>query len=123
LDKMRLRIWGRTFESFRARQQKRDFSVGAPVSGGENPVPGGKPRIGLRGSPVTPALSYSVRTQCLLDSLPHQLEEDVMARGEQRSNREKKKPKKEKIKTVVAAPSQKGAAASWQPNLGSDKKK
>ena len=46
-----------------------------------------------------------------------------MARGEQRSNREKKKPKKEKIKTIAAAPSLKGAAASWQPNLGSDKKK
>jgi len=46
-----------------------------------------------------------------------------MARGEQRSNREKKKPKKEKIKTVAAAPSQKGAASSWQPNQGSDKKK
>jgi len=46
-----------------------------------------------------------------------------MAKGEQRSNREKKKPKKEKIKTIAAAPSQKGAAAGWQPNLGSDKKK
>jgi len=66
---------------------------------------------------------YSVRTQCLPDSLPHQLEENVMARGEQKSNREKKKPKKEKIKTVAAAPSQKSAAASWQPNVGSDKKK
>ena len=47
-----------------------------------------------------------------------------MARGEQRSNREKKKPKKEKIKTVAAAPSQKGGtAAGWQPNLASGKKK
>jgi len=46
-----------------------------------------------------------------------------MARGEQRSNREKKKPKKEKIKTVAAAPSQKGPAAGWQPNLASGKKK
>jgi hypothetical protein len=46
-----------------------------------------------------------------------------MARGEQRSNREKKKPKKEKIKIIAAAPSQKSAAAGWQPNLGSDKKK
>ena len=33
-----------------------------------------------------------------------------MARGEQRSNREKKKPKKATIKTIAAAPSQKGAA-------------
>ena len=30
-----------------------------------------------------------------------------MAKGEQRSNRETKKPKKEKIKTIAAAPSQK----------------
>jgi len=46
-----------------------------------------------------------------------------MTRGEQRSNREKKKPKKEKIKTIAAAPSQKGAAAGWQPNFASGKKK
>jgi hypothetical protein len=46
-----------------------------------------------------------------------------MAKGEQRSNREAKKPKKEKIKTVAAAPSQKGAAPDWQPNVGSGKKK
>jgi hypothetical protein len=46
-----------------------------------------------------------------------------MAKGEQRSNREKKKPKKEKIKTIAAAPSQKGGAAGWQPTLGSGKKK
>ena len=44
-----------------------------------------------------------------------------MARGEQRSNREKKKPKKEKIKSIAAAPSQKGAAAGWQPKLASGK--
>jgi hypothetical protein len=46
-----------------------------------------------------------------------------MAKGEQRSNREKKKPKKEKIKTIAAAPSQKGTGAGWQPTLGSGKKK
>jgi hypothetical protein len=46
-----------------------------------------------------------------------------MARGEQRSNREKKEPKKEKIKTITAVPSQKGTTAGWQPNLASDKKK
>ncbi len=44
-----------------------------------------------------------------------------MAKGEQRSNRETKKPKKEKIKTIAAAPSQK--TGNWQPNLGSGKKK
>ena len=36
-----------------------------------------------------------------------------MANRQQRSNREAKKPKKEKIKVIAAAPSQK--AASWQP--------
>jgi hypothetical protein len=44
-----------------------------------------------------------------------------MAKGEQRSNRETKKPKKEKIKVIAAAPSQKGAG--WQPTSGSGKKK
>jgi hypothetical protein len=44
-----------------------------------------------------------------------------MAKGEQRSNRETKKPKKEKVKTIAAAPSQK--AAGWQPNVGTGKKK
>jgi len=43
-----------------------------------------------------------------------------MARGEQRSNREAKKPKKEKIKVIAAAPSQKGAG--WQPTVSSDKR-
>ena len=47
--------------------------------------------------------------------------ETDMAKGEQRSNREKKKPKKEKIKVIAAAPSQK--TGGWQPNQGSDKKK
>ena len=44
-----------------------------------------------------------------------------MAKGQQRSNREAKKPKKEKIKTIAAAPSQK--SGGWQPTLGSSKKK
>ena len=44
-----------------------------------------------------------------------------MAKREQRGNREAKKPKKEKIKTIAAAPSQKTAA--WQPTIGSGKKK
>jgi hypothetical protein len=44
-----------------------------------------------------------------------------MAKGEQRGNREAKKPKKEKIKVIAAAPSQK--TGSWQPTLGSGKKK
>lgn len=44
-----------------------------------------------------------------------------MAKGEQKGNREAKKPKKQQIKTIAAAPSQKGAG--WQPGLASGKKK
>jgi hypothetical protein len=51
-----------------------------------------------------------------------QQREHDMAKGEQKNNRETKKPKKEKVKTIAAAPSQK--AAGWQPNnLGTGKKK
>ena len=46
-----------------------------------------------------------------------------MAKGEQKGNREAKKPKKEKVKTIAAAPSQKGTAAGWQPTFGSGKTK
>ena len=35
-----------------------------------------------------------------------------MPKGEQRGNREAKKPKKEKPKTIAAAPSTKGAASA-----------
>jgi hypothetical protein len=42
-----------------------------------------------------------------------------MAKGEQRGNRETKKPKKEKPKTIAAAPSQKGSLGS---SGGSSKK-
>lgn len=45
-----------------------------------------------------------------------------MAKGEQRSNREAKKPKKEKIKTIAAAPSQK-TGGGWQPTANTGKKK
>lgn len=44
-----------------------------------------------------------------------------MAKGEQKGNRETKKPKKEKVKVIAAAPSQK--TAGWQPSFGSGKKK
>ena len=50
-----------------------------------------------------------------------ELWESDMAKGEQKGNREVKKPKKEKIKTIAAAPSQK--TASWQPSFASGKKK
>lgn len=44
-----------------------------------------------------------------------------MAKGQQRGNRETKKPKKEKIKATAAAPSRKVAAL--QPAFGSMTKK
>jgi hypothetical protein len=44
-----------------------------------------------------------------------------MAKGEQRSNRETKKPKKDKIKVIAAAPRQK--AGGWQPTVSTGKKK
>ena len=44
-----------------------------------------------------------------------------MAKGQQRGNREAKKPKKAKPKVIAAAPSQK--AAAWQPTFESIKKK
>lgn len=44
-----------------------------------------------------------------------------MAKGQQKGNREAKKPKKEKVKVIAAAPSQK--AAGWQPTFASGKKK
>ena len=46
-----------------------------------------------------------------------------MAKGEQRGNREAKKPKKDKIKVIAAAPNQKGAGAGWQPTQSSGTKK
>ena len=50
-----------------------------------------------------------------------QPKEANMAKGEQRGNREAKKPKKQKIKVIAAAPSQK--AAAWQPSFTSGRKK
>lgn len=48
-------------------------------------------------------------------------QESDMAKGQQRGNREAKKPKKEKAKVIAAAPSRKDAA--WQPDFGPAKKK
>jgi hypothetical protein len=55
--------------------------------------------------------------EVVLLSLPHQEDTD-MAKGEQRGNRETKKPKKEKPKSIAAAPSLKGSTGS---NAGSKK--
>jgi len=51
----------------------------------------------------------------------HLEQETTMAKGEQKGNRETKKPKKEKPKTIAAAPSQK--TGGWQPTLGGTGKK
>ncbi|WP_181770223.1 hypothetical protein [Bradyrhizobium sp. UNPF46] len=48
-------------------------------------------------------------------------QESDMAKGQQRGNRETKKPKKDKAKVIAAAPSRKDAA--WQPDFGPAKKK
>jgi len=48
-------------------------------------------------------------------------QETTMAKGEQKGNRETKKPKKEKPKTIAAAPSQK--TGGWQPTQGGTGKK
>lgn len=47
--------------------------------------------------------------------------ETDMAKGQQRGNRETKKPKKDKAKVIAAAPSRKDVA--WQPDFGPAKKK
>ncbi|MCA6116030.1 hypothetical protein J6524_14170 [Bradyrhizobium sp. WSM 1738] len=58
----------------------------------------------------------------MADEFDHleKLEETDMSK-ERRGNREAKKPKKEKIKVIAAAPSQK--TGGWQPTLSSGKKK
>lgn len=43
----------------------------------------------------------------------------VMAKGQQRSNKEARKPKKEKVKTIAANPSQKGGQRGLE-NLKND---
>ncbi|OAF16656.1 hypothetical protein AYJ54_37910 [Bradyrhizobium centrolobii] len=56
-----------------------------------------------------------------LDELAPPQETSDMAKGQQRSNREAKKPKKEKAKVIAAAPSRK--EVTWQPDFGPAKKK
>ena len=56
-----------------------------------------------------------------LDELKPAQETNEMAKGQQRGNREAKKPKKDKAKVIAAAPSRKDAA--WQPDFGPGKKK
>jgi hypothetical protein len=44
-----------------------------------------------------------------------------MPKGQQKGNREAKKPKKEKPKVIAAAPNR--ATATWQPDFASGRKK
>ena len=46
-------------------------------------------------------------------------QEDIMAKGQQRSNKETRKPKKAKVKTIAANPSQKGGQRGLE-NLKND---
>ena len=46
-------------------------------------------------------------------------QEDIMAKGQQRSNKEARKPKKAKVKTIAANPSQKGGQRGLE-NLKND---
>ncbi|WP_156179706.1 hypothetical protein [Bradyrhizobium sp. LTSPM299] len=62
-----------------------------------------------------------VQLQDELNCLEEQEKTDMTSKGERRGTRETKKPKKEKIKVIAAAPSQK--AAGWQPGFASGKKK
>jgi hypothetical protein len=62
------------------------------------------------------ALEFAFNSRVVVN--PKEIE---MSKGQQKGNRESKKPKKEKIKVIAAAPSQK--AAGWQPSFGSGKKK
>ena len=84
-------------------------------------------RYESQGSPVRRFVEYAwldTRTAYLPDVLAcHRPKEGDMAKGESKGNRESKKPKKAKVKTIAAAPSQKGATAGWQPTFGSGKKK
>jgi len=55
------------------------------------------------------------------NELEPQREMDAMAKGQQRGNRETKKPKKEKAKGIAAQPSRKEVAG--QPDFGPEKKR
>jgi hypothetical protein len=65
--------------------------------------------------------SRTGRSRDQSDELETTEETDIMAKGQQRSNRETKKPKKDKIKPSTAAPSRKDT--TWQPEIGQGKKK
>ena len=72
----------------------------------------GDASVGLRGRMLQPVEPSEFE--------PSQ-ETTIMAKGQQRSNRETKKPKKDKAKVIVAAPTRK--EAGWQPDFGPTKKK
>jgi hypothetical protein len=80
----------------------------------------GRAHVG-RGTAAAFALRGRVLQSVELSEFEPREETDDMAKGQQRSNRETKKPKKDKAKVIAAAPSRKDA--NWQPDFGPAKKK
>jgi hypothetical protein len=73
----------------------------------------------LAGASSRSISEFQVRdSKSALEVKPKEIE---MAKGQQKGNRESKKPKKEKVKVIAAAPSQK--TAGWQPSFAAGKKK
>ena len=67
-------------------------------------------------------MAFGPKRAHAVDALSPPIASEIdMAKGEQKSNREAKKPKKDKIKTIAAAPSQK--TGGWQPTVNTGKKK
>ncbi|MHC4054225.1 MULTISPECIES: hypothetical protein [Bradyrhizobium] len=66
-------------------------------------------------------MTVTLRGSAEPDEVNPSQETEIMAKGQQRSNREIKKPKKDKAKAIAAAPSRKDAA--WQPEIGGQGKK
>jgi hypothetical protein len=82
------------------------------------PAPGGEPAIQLG---LVERSRGRRSSRAGLNLLETQIKEDVMAKGQQKGNREAKKPKKEKPKVIAAAPSRK--IGTWQPDILADRKK
>jgi hypothetical protein len=80
-------------------------------------------RTRVAADPLTALIAAAlvIQSQCYQNCIILKPKGMRMAKGEQKGNREARKPKKEKIKTIAAAPSQK--TAGWQPSFGSGKKK
>jgi hypothetical protein len=126
------RLWHRKSDFFRSFDIENKLKLGwllvrniAGICAAKNLICHGgtrNSRIPEGHETIEQSKGFTVRSRvigCLgLQSNPREID---MANRQQRSNREAKKPKKEKIKVTAAAPSQK--AATWQPSPGSSGKK